>query len=163
MAEAIFNTESVIEVDSRTLSTLKDRARLAPRGRFRLCLHQSPADSVQEMIIVCQRRTYFRPHRQLLGKSKSYHVIEGQMTVYLFDEDGQVVRRIRMGNRESGKTFCYRLSDPMWHLPVATSEVLVYSEISCGPFLKDNDVAYAPWSPKEGSSEVSSYLDSLEA
>lgn len=163
MTEALFNTEDVIEVNDVTLSDLKDRAAAAPRGRFRLCLHHGPADPVQEMVIACGSGTYFRPHRHPAGKSESYHIIEGEMTVYLFDDNGQVVRRIRMGDKLSGKTFYYRLSAPLWHLPLATSNSLVYGETYCGPFLKDGDVEYASWSPTENSPDVSAYLTSLEA
>lgn len=162
MSEALFNSDDIIEVNADTLAELKRRRDAAPRGRFRLCLHHDTQDPVQEMLIVCGRGTYFRPHRHPAGKSESVHVVEGTMTIYVFDDLGNVVRRVRLGDGNSGESFLYRLSASVWHLPLPTSETLVYHEVSCGPFSKDGGAEYAPWSPAENDPAVDSYLQTLE-
>jgi len=162
MNEAIFNQDEIIDVGSPTLDDLKQRAQMSPRGRFRLCLHHDTSAAVQEMIIVCRRGTYVRPHRHPPGNTESYHVIEGEMTVYLFDDDGKVTRRIEMGQVGSGKSFLYRIACDVWHLPVPTSDVVVYHEVYSGPFDKEVDVCYASWSPDDSDPQVvADYLDSL--
>lgn len=161
MAEALFNTKDVIEVTAEDVAHLKARAMSAPRQRFRLCLHQRPEDGVQEMVIVCGAGTYFRPHRHPHGRSESCHIIEGTMTVYVFDDHGRVERRIEMGDANSGNTFFYRLCAQSWHLPLPTSETLVYHETYQGPFAPD-EVEYAPWSPEEDDPSLMQYLEALE-
>jgi cupin fold WbuC family metalloprotein len=98
---------------------------------------------------VANRDTYIRPHRHPQGKDESYYVVEGEMVVFIFDDSGQVVRHFDMGEFASGKTVLYRLSSNLWHLPVPLTEWVVYHEVFTGPFQKERDVEYAPWSPPE--------------
>ena len=149
MSEVIFNTEEIIEVSAATLEDLKRRASEAPRRRFRLCLHRSPAEQVQEMVIVFCGDTYIRPHRHPRGKSESYHIIEGELTVFLFDDLGNVIRRVEMGEHDSDGSFLYRLASDIWHMPVPRSEFVVFHETFTGPFRRGLDVEHPGWSPEE--------------
>ena len=160
--EAEFNTEDIIEVNRATVARLVQLAAQAPRKRYRLCLHRSPDLVVNEMVIVGTRGTYIRPHRHPAGKDESYYVMEGEMVVFIFDNSGKVVRHVEMGEYKSGRTVLYRLSASIWHLPVPLTEWVVYHEVFTGPFEKDRDVEYAPWSPPETEvAAVSSYMDGL--
>ena len=161
--EPIFAEDDILEVDPATVERLKALAADSPRGRSRLCMHHSTDDPLQEMVIACHRGSYIRPHRHPEGKSESYHVIEGKMTVYFFDDEGRVVRRLRMGAAGTGTTFLYRLSAGRWHLPVAVSPTIVYHETFRGPFQKERDVEYAPWSPAEDDRDaVDVFMRGLE-
>jgi cupin fold WbuC family metalloprotein len=169
MQEATFNQSDIVEVTSATVEELKQKAKAAPRGRYRLCLHRSTQDQVQEMVIVAPRGTYFRPHRHPAGKSESYHVVEGSMTVFFFNDAGEVIRRIDMAahgtagaDSGGGKTYLYRLSNRIWHIPVPTSDFVVYHEVYCGPFDRDADCEYAPFSPpEEARADVDRFLADL--
>jgi cupin fold WbuC family metalloprotein len=149
MNDTIFNTQDIVTVGPETLSDLKRLAEQSPRRRSRLCLHHSTSDEVHEMVIVFCGDTYLRPHRHPRGKTESYHVIEGELTVLFFDDNGQITRQIEMGAVGSGKVVLYRLATDAWHMPVARSRFLVYHETFRGPFVKEQDVEYAPWSPCE--------------
>lgn len=163
MSEAVFSTDDVVEVTPETVEELKRRAAESPRRQSRLCLHQRAEDRVHDMINAYCRGAYARPHRHPEGKSESYHIIEGEMTVYFFDDAGNVTRQLRMGPPGSGSTFIYRLSASIWHLPVAESEAVVYHETFCGPFNKDTDVEYAEWSPREEDRDaVEAFLQQLK-
>ena len=159
--EAIFNTEEVLHVSREMLDELTRRARQAPRGRFRLCLHRSTNEEIQEMLIACVKGTYFRPHRNRMTNAKSYHVVLGELAVVLFDEEGQVMHRVRLGPTESGHPFLIRLADPNWHTPIPLSDVVVYHEVCTGPFLANQDQEYSSWSPPEGDPAVGDYLNAL--
>jgi len=162
MIEATFNQSDIVEVSTATVEELKRQAKAAPRGRYRLCLHRSTEDQVQEMVIVAPSGTYFRPHRHPAGKSESYHVVEGSMSVFFFNDAGEVIRRIDMAAGGKGQTYLYRLSGRIWHIPVPTSEFVVYHEVYCGPFDRDNDVEFASFSPPEESkAEVDKFLANL--
>jgi cupin fold WbuC family metalloprotein len=149
MSEAVFNDKEVLVLSSDAIEELKQNARAAPRKRFRLCMHRSGNDATQEMVIVLHRDTAFAPHRHPIDKTESYHVIEGSMLVYFFDDSGGIINTIHMGAAGSGKPFLYRLAARMWHLPVPTSEWVVYHEVFTGPFDKARDTEIAPWGPAE--------------
>jgi cupin fold WbuC family metalloprotein len=135
-------------VDWTALAELKRIAFAHPMRRSRLCLHHDAAALTQEMIIVAHRSTYIRPHRHPSHKSESYHIIEGEMDVRLFGDEGELQRVVRLSvtRRES---FLFRVSNGAWHQPVPVSEWIVYHEAYSGPFEKSVDVEYAPWAPAE--------------
>ena len=149
----VFNEKEIIEVNTKTVDELKESCPRTVRNRFRLCLHHDVNDIVHEMVIVFSLDTFIPPHRHG-GKSESYHMIEGEMDVFFFDNEGAVSERIGMGSYESDKTFLYRLSGNIWHMPVPRSKTVVFKETFCGPFRKSQDVEYAPWAPGENDDEA---------
>lgn len=154
MNEAIFNVEDILEISPELVEELKIKAEKSPRKRFRLCMHHSLADQTQEMLIVFRQGTFMPPHRHPQGKSESYHLVEGSMTVYFFDDNGTVIRSIPMEAYGNDKPFLYRLSASYWHMPLITSDWLVYHETYTGPFAKDSDVQFPEWAPDEMDSEA---------
>jgi cupin fold WbuC family metalloprotein len=162
--EAEFNAEDIVEVGQGTVARLIRKAAESPRLRYRLCLHHSLDRLVHEMIIVANRSTYIRPHRHPPGKDESYYIIQGELAVFIFDAVGNVTRVLEMGEYSTGKTALYRLSASIWHLPVPRSEWVVYHEVFTGPFQKERDVEYAPWSPPEtDTAAVAHYMTGLLA
>lgn len=164
MEDVIFNVKSILSISKADIASLKQLALKSWRKRSRLCLHRSNDDSTHEMILVFHKSTYIRPHRHPHGKTESYHVVEGAMTVLFFDDFGNVIESIGMGEHSTGKPFLYRLSDSIWHMPLPQTEWLIYHETFTGPFIKDSDVEYAAWAPAENNAlEVDAYLTKLNA
>jgi len=153
MNTAQFNREAVLAIVQADLAELKRLAAASPKRRYRLCMHRSVEDATQEMVIVCRGDTVMPPHRHPIGRSESYHIIEGTMTVCFFDNSGLVIRRLEMAPFGSGKPFLYRLSDSLWHAPVPTSDWLVYHETLTGPYAIDGVVEFPSWLPS-GTSEA---------
>ena len=157
---ALFNTDDVLVVDGAMIEELKRRARGTATRRFRLCLHRSEQEAVQEMIVVHCRDNYSRPHRH--GFASSMMILEGEITVVLFADDGREERRVEMGARESGKPFSVRVGAGIWHMPVCRSEQVVFYETLEGPFDRERVNAWAPWSPAEDDPRgIERYLVSL--
>lgn len=146
-AEVKYATGAVVTVDGRDVSQLKDDASKNARRRIRLCAHGSVDDRLHEMVIVHARDTYVRPHKHL-GKSESFHVIEGDVDVVLFEDDGSIREVIRMGPFGSGRPFFYRIADPVFHTLLIRSAVLVFHETTNGPFRRA-DTVFAPWAPED--------------
>lgn len=164
MRDVLLNDKPIITVNLGMIEELKSLAKASPRKRSRLCMHHSLQDGTQEMLIVLHRDTLLSPHRHPAGKSESYHVIEGAMRVFFFEEDGTVHDRVDLGPQESGRPFLYRLSTRMYHLPIVESEWVVYHEVFTGPFDKDRDVEYASWAPPESDPDaLSAFYRSLIA
>jgi cupin fold WbuC family metalloprotein len=112
---------------------------------MRVCTHRDPGDSLHEMLIVHTKDTYVRPHKHA-AKSESFHVIEGEMDVVVFDDHGAVTDVLRLGDYRSGRTFYYRMHEPLFHTLLIRSEVVIFHEITAGPF-RPQDTIFAPWEP----------------
>lgn len=158
---ALFNTDKILKVDQNTIALLKSQAPKEPLLRYRLCLHQSPNEPVQEMIIAACRESYSAPHRHP-GRSMSYHILEGQIAVYIFEANGKLTEVIELDTFESGKTFCFRLCDSQWYMPVVKSEIAVYYEVLSGPNPDGTATEYAQWAPAgNDKKEVDKFMKSL--
>ena len=63
-----------------------------------------------------------------------------------------------MGDFNSGLKFFYRLPPSRYHTLLIHSDVLVFHEITNGPF-KPEETTWAPWAPEENDKdEVSQYM-----
>jgi len=144
-AEVYFSEEAVLRVDGAAIEALKAAALANPSGKARLCAHHGPEESLHEMIIVHGARTYVRPHKHL-GRTESFHIIEGNCDVLLFDDGGAIVEVVEMGPFGSGRVGYYRLADPCFHALLVRSEQVVFHETTQGPF-RPEDAAFAAWAP----------------
>jgi cupin fold WbuC family metalloprotein len=161
-AEVRYATDAIIVVDAADVAGLKRAAEGNTRRRIRLCAHYSTDDRVHEMVIVHARDTYVRPHKHV-GKSESFHVVEGDVDVVVFDDNGGVIEVIRMGVFASGRPFYYRIAEPLFHTLLIRSEILVFHETTSGPFRRA-DTVFAPWAPEDGdAAAAATYLADLEA
>ncbi len=159
--EAIFNTEEVVAVDQAMIDRLKRRAAESPRHVFRLCMHRSTDDAVQEMVVAFHEGAYSRPHRHP-HSSASIHIIEGEMDVFVFDREGAVTGKHELGVKGSGKAFCLRNEADCWHMTVPKSEFTVMHEAIAGPFVRETSNIFADWSPAESDTDaVATYMNKL--
>ncbi|QEP42769.1 cupin fold metalloprotein, WbuC family [Ectothiorhodospiraceae bacterium BW-2] len=142
------NVDGISYLDSNTLTKLKKEATCATHFRSRLCLHQNLISPVQEMINVFCSECYLRPHRHPVGKTESYHLIEGTLRIYLFDDHGLVTSQIDLRCGDKQFPFFFHQQGGIWHMPVAITPFVVFHEVYMGPFEKDIDVEFAPWSPE---------------
>jgi len=151
--EAEFNKQPAKSVGTFDIEKLKDMANKSPRKRYRICLHHSTDHLTQEMIICLKGFNYFRPHKHPLMYSESYHLIEGALDVYLFDDNGKVTATIKLASpnfpSSEKRDRLYRLSKPIFHLVVPRTEWTIYHEVATGPFDKTKSVEYAPFAPPD--------------
>ena len=159
-AEVLYADERIVTVDAATIAEMKRGAEHNERRRIRLCAHRGVDDRLHEMLIVHAIGTYVRPHKHV-GKSESFHVIEGEVDVVIFDEHGAVADVIQMGPFQSGRPFFYRIADPLFHTLLIRTPVLVFHETTAGPF-KRAETVYAPWAPADAElDEVDRFLRRL--
>ena len=145
--EVLYTTENITKINSADIDQLKVLSRSNPRKRIRICTHPNIEDNMHEMIIVHASGAYLIPHKHI-GKSESFHMIEWLLLVVIFDERGNIIEQIRMGNSESGLIFYYRLPANHFHTVVPQSELVVFHEVTHGPF-NPQDTIFAPWAPSE--------------
>lgn len=143
-------------VSNEDIDELVAGARSTPRGRIRLCTHAGPESSLQEMFIVHDRNAYVRPHKHM-DKDECITVLRGEVDLVYFDDAGRINGHVRLGESGSGSPFSCRVCRGVWHMFVIRSEVLVFSEVTTGPFCRDN-MLFADWSPDEGDAAVAGFL-----
>jgi cupin fold WbuC family metalloprotein len=138
---------SITQVTADDIAFLRNRAASNTRRRVRLCVHPDSEDRLHEMLIVHAQAAYVPPHKHQ-NKSESFHIIEGLLTVFLFSDEGAVVKVIPMGEIGLGRAFYYRLSASTYHTVWPESEFVVFHEVTNGPFDR-KDTITAPWAPAE--------------
>lgn len=145
--EVFVAEEQIVRLGEQQIAFLKRQAASNARGRARICAHKTNEDALHEMVIAISAQSYIHPHKHL-GKSESFHVIEGKVDVVMFDDRGGIVDIIELGEAGSGRDFYYRLSDSAFHTFLIRTDFLVVHEVTNGPFVRDKTVL-APFAPSE--------------
>jgi cupin fold WbuC family metalloprotein len=143
--EVLYPNEQFVSLNATDLAFLKTESFKNPRKRIRLCAHQSMDDKIHEMFIVHTRDAYVRPHKHL-NKTESFYLIQGEVDVVFFDDEGRVIRKVEMGELASGKEFYYRLCEPLYHTLLIKSDVICFFEVTSGPF-DPKDTVFPSWAP----------------
>tara|TARA_B110000003_G_scaffold164780_1_gene164733 strand:+ start:18373 stop:18810 length:438 start_codon:yes stop_codon:yes gene_type:complete len=136
----IINSEDIFILDETIIESLKSLAMKHPLKRSRICLHENIKSSVHEMIIVAHQDGVIPPHKHPPHKPESYHIIEGELKVTIFKDDGSIQNEFFLGGLSQPRM--YRIIGNIWHQPIPVSEWVVYHEVATGPFEKDDDVIY---------------------
>ena len=161
-AEVLYATESVVRIDAIYIEGLKKEALKNPRSRIRLCTHQSTDDPVHEMLIVHTQDTYVRPHAHV-GKTESFHMIEGELDVVLFDPEGNIREIVELGLSGSGRCFYYRLQEETIHTVMIRTPVAIFHETTKGPF-KREETLFPNWAPDEHDGKaIRDYVVNLQS
>lgn len=145
--EILYPADELVAVSARDIDELKQRQQRTARKRIRLCAHQDTNEALHEMLIVHTADTYVRPHRHI-GKSESYHAIEGCFDLVIFEGNGTVIDVVEFGPSESGRNFFCRLPPELYHGLLIHSDIVVFHETTSGPFSRAQ-TEFAPWAPGE--------------
>ena len=144
-------------VTKQDVDFLKAKARNNQRGKCRLLLHQSPNDTLHEMVIVHTEGGYIRPHKNFTG-DKSFSVIEGAFALVSFDDQGTVISHQRVAAYPEGDVFTVRLTDTRYHTLINLTQQVVFLETCLGPFKGSQ---WADWAPEEGTPEGQEFHQKL--
>ncbi len=143
--------EPIVRIGPGEIAFVKEQARKSQGRRARICAHASNDDALHEMIIAISSDSYIHPHKHI-GKSESFHIVEGEVDVAVFDEGGAIVDVIELGAIGSGRKFYYRLSKSAFHTLLIRTELLVVHEVTNGPFDR-NQTVLAPFAPFEDQAD----------
>lgn len=150
--------KSPVRIDWKFIEELKATSAKHGNVNVRLCLHSDPDAVFHQMVILERKGKYYRPHKHKL-KGEAFHIIEGRMAVFVFDEQGRVTDTCVLDAKES---FIYRVDTGIYHSVLPITDMVIYHESKPGPFLGDQDSVYPTWAP-DGTSpgEVSAYVERL--
>ncbi|MBA4016137.1 MAG: cupin fold metalloprotein, WbuC family [Pirellula sp.] len=158
--EVLVARDRIVKVAREDVAPLSEMAARSPRRRARLCAHTASSNPLHEMLIALDGASYVRPHRHH-GKSESFHVIAGSLTVVVFHDDGTIDEVIPMGDYQSGRVFYYRLQDAAYHTVLPLNGQALIHETTNGPF-EPGQTEFAPWAPlAEDLDAVQDYLRDL--
>lgn len=140
-----------VNLGKEEFSFLKGAVKKSTRNRTRICTHKNTDEALHEMFVIYGNETYVRPNKHF-GKDESVFVVEGRCDVSFFDDAGNILRKIALGDQHSGMPYYCRIPREIFHTVVIHSDELVLFEATSGPFDPD-DTYYADWSPEEGDHE----------
>lgn len=143
--QVLVANEDVAVIGPAEIKRVKGMALASPAGSARICAHRTSDDLLHEMLIAQVGGRYIRPHAHP-GKCESFHMIEGAITIVLFDEDGEIRRLVDLSASGDGALF-YRLSVPTFHTVVLRTPIAVFHETTNGPFDR-RDTRFASWAPE---------------
>ena len=144
-------------IDRALIEDVAKRAEGTARRRLNHNFHSGPADNPHRFLNVLLRGTYVRPHRHVTPpKSETFVVLEGIADILIFNEDGTIASRHRLGEETLG----IDLGPGIWHNVVAVSERVVCFEVKPGPWEPASDKDFASWAPAEGDPGVADYMAS---
>lgn len=137
-----FAKNGTVRLDAKTIEEIKMMA-LETGENVRLSMHQSPEADFHEMIIFQHRDKYYRPKKHV-DKAKSFHMIEGEMAVFVFEDDGSVRDACILDGQNSK---IYRVDANLYHTDLPLTDFVIHHESTLGPYLFNSDRIFAPWSP----------------
>ena len=150
MPEVIKNSEELLFINNDIIEQIIEEASQSQRHMARLLMHFDHEDPVQEMLIAMGRNCAVMPNRSV-GRSESLQVVQGELLLIIFDDNGNVVKRVEMGPAGSGKVFLYRLSSTPWHTMIPLTKMVVVHEAIEGPF-KQSLEPLPDWVPGDSES-----------
>lgn len=159
--EEVFIAEGpIVRIGDEEIVFLKHQARMNARKRARICAHKTNDDTLHEMILVISASSYIQPHKHI-GKSESFHIIEGKVDIVILDENGAVTDVVELGEAGTGRQFYYRLSESVFHTLLIRTDFVVFHEVTNGPFARHQTI-FAPFAPPENEiDEVRNYMDRI--
>ncbi len=129
------------------------------KKRYRLCMHDSPNNRQQEMIICVAKGDYSRPHKHV-DVSESHYIIEGAELIVLFDDDGRIMDYFILG--KEGGYLCYRINSGLYHMSIPITDTVIKLEVKPGPFVADSNI-FPNWAPDGSEICVANvYVDKIK-
>jgi cupin fold WbuC family metalloprotein len=138
-------------VTPASIDEMKLRAEASPRRRTHQNFHEAAEDPVQRLFVAVKRDSYFRVHRHPLRWEFSV-VVSGLLDVLIFDEEGIVTERIRVG--PAGDVLAFELPPNTFHTWLPLADDSVFFEVKQGPYDPQTAAEFAAWAPAEGSAEA---------
>jgi cupin fold WbuC family metalloprotein len=137
----------IAAVGRAELTTLRAAVKASPKRRARINAHADGEDALHEMIIAIDATSYIRPHKHP-GKSEAFHIVEGEVDIVVFTDDGEIDRIVPLGPPGGQRPFYYRMSEAFYHTLIIRSDLLIVHEITNGPF-RPSATFFAGFAPDE--------------
>lgn len=136
---SFFCTEKNQVIGPELVLFLKEASANAPRAR--ICIHQCPEDALHQMIIL-HKRGEKNPVHKHLKKEETILVLEGNLIVTFFNDEGKPVESHELSPYGTGKPFILKIGRNEWHTDESLTPVVIFLESRTGPFLPATDTVF---------------------
>lgn len=149
LTASYFATDATSFVDREDIEDVK-RLAVAESGPARYSLHASPVSSLHSMVILQPFGTYAQP-RKHLTKAKLFHIVDGEMVVVIFEDNGTVRAAHHLA---ADKILVVHVEPDCYHTNLALTPQVVYHEVITGPFERGSaDRVFAAFAPPDTEQE----------
>ena len=151
-----FCNSSTVLCSVQTINELKEISAKNNNTNARICLQTSPQASLQNMILLAKTGVYYQPHMHEY-KSESYHVIEGGLAYFEFDETGSILDVIELAVGD-----ILRVGKRTTHVTLPICDPTVFHETAVGPFNPETNMTIPEWVPApEDKEKVAALMSRL--
>ncbi len=157
----------VTPISTSLFNAVAERAAASPRLRMNHNFHSGPEDNPHRFLNVLLAGTYIQPHRHANPpKPESFLVLEGAADVIIFNDNGAVIKRYRLGvdagsNSEKDRLWGVDIAPGVWHTILPRTARVVCFEVKPGPWQPAGDKEFAPWAPAEKDPGAAAYGKAL--
>ncbi|WP_185805746.1 WbuC family cupin fold metalloprotein [Chlorobium phaeovibrioides] len=135
-----YASKNPFSLSKQQMVLLREYARMRNCPIFRCCMHVDDADDVHEMLMVHPGHCDVGPLKQE-KTSLSYHMIDGELEICLYDEDGVMVSAQRLSSADGDLPRSIRLKAGQYRSIHTRSPHAIFIEVASGPF-KDSDTIW---------------------
>ena len=128
-------------IDDALLDEVCAEAAANPRRRKNRNFHPRDDFPAHRLLNAMQTDSYIPPHRHLdADKDETFVVLRGALGVFIFDDTGAVVQKIKVGVKvdaqSTGQSTVHGVDIPhgVWHTAVALLPDTVFLEAKAGPY-----------------------------
>jgi cupin fold WbuC family metalloprotein len=151
---------SIIAITHKDITELSAEARISDRFRKNRNFHTDYSDPINRLLNAFEPGTYVQPHRHTdPEKVEIFIIFAGRLLIVEFDDDGTPIDFCVLDQTEG--VYALEVPPRVWHTAIALKRATVVYEIKNGPYCESTDKDFAPWAPKEGTSEGSDYNNAL--
>jgi len=156
--EVLYSKEKNLTLNKSFFPFLIKESKKNPKKIVRLCTHKSKRSIVHEMFIVQPKSYFCKPHKH--SGEESMSVLKGRGDIILFQDNGEIMKIIEMGDLNSNKVYYYKLSKNIFHILLIKSKYIYFHEVTKGPFKKSN-MKSPFWSPGESLRAINLFKKNL--
>ena len=129
-------------ISRQQMFILKSLASIKEIPVFRICMHTNDSADIHEMLMIHTKPTQVGPLKQL-KTSLSYHIIEGELTIELYDEKGIKLKEYIVSNNNLNEKSLtsIRLNAKQFRSVSSVSSFAIFLEVCSGPF-QDSDTIW---------------------
>lgn len=151
-------------IENDLLQNLVETARQKERLRTNHNFHQELSENPNRFLNVMVQGTYIAPHHHSdPPKSESFVMLEGEVAFFLFDEGGEIRARYDLSAAPGSALRGIDIGPGIYHSIVVLSPHAVCFEVKPGPYVAQNDKAFARWAPRENEPGTTEYMQMLLA
>ena len=126
---AYFAKAKQVSVNREMLNELKKISEEKGNINARFCLHTSPDENLQDMVILAHKdKTCRRLHQHKTGK-EAIHLIEGRALALIFDQRGNLIEKKIL---DAEGDFVYRNNQGTYHIYFPLTKYIILREIRDG-------------------------------